>query len=104
MPTTDWSIVLHGGCADTNPDLDHQNDVRRQLRTIIGIASISAREGKRAKDIVVEIVAALEDCPLFNAGRGAVLTKDGAHEVRLSTGPGLASTMYTEVDSIDCVA
>jgi beta-aspartyl-peptidase (threonine type) len=104
MYTTNWSIALHGGCANTNPDIDHQNDVRRQLREIIRAASISAREGKRATDIVVEIVAALEDCPLFNAGRGAVLTEDGAHEVRLSTETELASTMDTGADSIDCVA
>jgi len=32
----------------------------------------------------VQIVVALEDCSLFNAGKGAVLTQDGGHEVSLS--------------------
>lgn len=84
MPATKWSLVLHGGCTDRKPDFDHRNDVSRELNKIISAASLSAQDGKKAKDIVVEIIAALEDCPLFNAGRGAALTSDGTHEVRMS--------------------
>ncbi|KAL9102403.1 MAG: hypothetical protein Q9163_002448 [Psora crenata] len=81
MPATKWSVVLHGGCTDTKPDLEHRSDVSHELEKVISAASTSAKEGKRAKDIVVEIITALEDCPLFNAGRGATLTSDGAHEL-----------------------
>jgi beta-aspartyl-peptidase (threonine type) len=83
MPS-DWCIILHGGCADTSPDIDHQTDVRDKLEEIIEVASSRAREGASARDIVVQIVVALEDCSLFNAGKGAVLTQDGGHEVSLS--------------------
>lgn len=37
--------------------------------------------GCSAIDAVTETVCALEDEPLFNAGRGAVLTRDGRHEM-----------------------
>jgi len=36
----------------------------------------------QAKDVVVQVVSELEDCPLFNAGKGSALTADGVHEVR----------------------
>jgi len=65
-------------------DIDHQTDVRDKLEEIIEVASSRAREGASARDIVVQIVVALEDCSLFNAGKGAVLTQDGEHEVSLS--------------------
>ncbi|KAI9776605.1 MAG: hypothetical protein M1835_005470 [Candelina submexicana] len=81
MSATKWSLVLHGGCANTKPDLKHRSDVTNELRKFINAACISVREGKNAKDVVVEIITALEDCQLFNAGKGAALTGDGAHEL-----------------------
>jgi hypothetical protein len=36
--------------------------------------------GAKAKDVVVQVVTALKDCPLFNAGKGAALIIDGEHE------------------------
>ncbi|WP_420998312.1 isoaspartyl peptidase/L-asparaginase family protein [Cupriavidus sp. 30B13] len=38
-------------------------------------------DGGSALDAVTEAVRLLEDCPLFNAGRGAVLTRAGTYEL-----------------------
>jgi beta-aspartyl-peptidase (threonine type) len=40
--------------------------------------------GGSAVDAVVAAVVSLEDCPLFNAGRGAVFTSDGRNELDAS--------------------
>jgi beta-aspartyl-peptidase (threonine type) len=39
------------------------------------------RQGGAAVDAVIAAIAAMEDNPLFNAGRGAVFTKKGVHEM-----------------------
>jgi beta-aspartyl-peptidase (threonine type) len=41
-------------------------------------------DGGSALDAVSDAVRLLEDCPLFNAGRGAVFTAEGAHELDAS--------------------
>lgn len=53
--------------------------------------SLALKAGKRvltnggnALDAVVEAVRVLEDSPMFNAGRGAVLTHEGGHELDAS--------------------
>jgi L-asparaginase / beta-aspartyl-peptidase len=38
-------------------------------------------QGGAALDAVTEAVVSLENCPLFNAGHGAVFTNDGTHEL-----------------------
>lgn len=104
MPATRRSIVLHGGCADIIPDFEHQNNVRHELNKVIRVASISVREGKRAEVIVVEIIAALGDCPIFHASRGAALSNDGVHEVRLPPDADFATPTNTETHIIACIA
>ncbi len=37
--------------------------------------------GGSALDVVTEAVRLLEECPLFNAGIGAVFTHEGTHEL-----------------------
>ncbi len=77
-------LVLHGG-AGTIPhatltpakaDAYHAG-IRAALRA--GYAVLA--EGGGALDAVVATVMALEDNPLFNAGRGAVYTSDATHEM-----------------------
>ena len=42
------------------------------------------REGESGLDVVVSIIQLMEDSPLFNAGRGAVYTWEGTHELDAS--------------------
>ena len=42
------------------------------------------REGQAGLDVVVNVIQLMEDSPLFNAGRGAVYTWEGTHELDAS--------------------
>lgn len=85
------AIAIHGGAGTLAPaDLTPENDrayragLERALRT--GFDILAA--GGLALDAVVESVRALEDDPLFNAGRGAVLAANGLHELDASVMDG----------------
>ena len=77
-------IAIHGGAgtivrASMSPALEA--DYRRALQAILraGVALLAA--GARALEAVTEAVRLLEECPLFNAGKGAVYTDAGTHEM-----------------------
>ena len=77
-------IAIHGGAgtilrASMNPTLEA--DYRRTLQDVLraGVALLAG--GASALDAVTEAVRLLEECPLFNAGKGAVYTDAGTHEM-----------------------
>jgi len=77
-------IAIHGGAgtilrASMNPKLEA--DYRRALQDVLraGVALLAG--GASALDAVTEAVRRLEECPLFNAGKGAVYTDAGTHEM-----------------------
>ncbi|KAL9078332.1 MAG: hypothetical protein Q9157_002763 [Trypethelium eluteriae] len=76
-----WAVVIHGGCTNTLFDPEVQRDIQDNLATILGTVELALKEGVQAKDVVVKTISALEDCPLFNAGKGAAFTLDGGHEL-----------------------
>ncbi|MGI3211238.1 isoaspartyl peptidase/L-asparaginase family protein [Roseovarius tibetensis] len=82
--TTGFALAIHGGAgvlppADMTParEAAYQAALARVLQA--GEAVLSA-DGA-ALDAVTAAVTALEDEPLFNAGRGAVFTHAGTHEM-----------------------
>ena len=81
MPDTKWRVIVHGGAADSCPDVSRQNDIKNALRKIIIHSAKLLEGGAHAKNVVVEAIKELEDCPLFNAGKGSALTRDGTCEV-----------------------
>jgi len=85
------AIAVHGGAgtlapADLTPDSDraYRAGLERALRA--GFAVLEA--GGASLDAVVTAVAVLEEDPLFNAGRGAVLAASGQHELDASVMDG----------------
>lgn len=74
------SFALHGGAGASRRDRDERPQ-REALREIAAQAVGELRAGARALDVVQAAVERLEDCPLFNAGIGAVLTRDGRPEL-----------------------
>jgi beta-aspartyl-peptidase (threonine type) len=73
-------ICIHGGAghpAAAGPEARHHDALHR----IAADAWQALRAGAGAVDAVELAVAALEDCPLFNAGSGAVLNADGIAEL-----------------------
>jgi beta-aspartyl-peptidase (threonine type) len=79
MPTP-IRLALHGGAGDAAGGADHSPH-RAAMRDIAAEAQAWLREGRSALDTVERMVMRLEDCPLFNAGVGAVLNRDGQPEL-----------------------
>jgi beta-aspartyl-peptidase (threonine type) len=77
-------IAIHGGAgtivrASMSPALEA--DHRHALQTVLRAGAALLAGGASALDAVTEAVRLLEECPLFNAGRGAVYTDAGTHEM-----------------------
>ena len=79
-----YALALHGGAgtiarASLTPADEQQYRAALEVALTIGYELL--RDGAAALDAVEATVRSLEDCPLFNAGRGAVFTHDGHHEM-----------------------
>lgn len=59
-----------------------QQEIRyiEALSAIVETGQKMLEAGESALDVVTEAVRLLEECPLFNAGIGAVFTRDETHE------------------------
>src|SRR5690349_11053616 len=76
-------LAIHGGAGDAAGGADHAPH-RKVLGEIAAEGLALLRGGARALDAVERVVMQLEDCPLFNAGVGAVLNRDGQPELDAS--------------------
>ncbi len=87
-----FSLALHGG-AGTIPrhslDATQEAAYRAALAHARDLGYALLAGGGSALDAVETAVRALEDCPLFNAGRGAVFTHEGVHELDASLMSGI---------------
>ncbi|WP_223880519.1 isoaspartyl peptidase/L-asparaginase family protein [Roseococcus microcysteis] len=93
-----WTLAIHGG-AGTIPRAaltgGREAEYRAGLMAALEAGAAVLRAGGTAGDAVVEAVRALEDCPLFNAGRGSTFTSDGTIEMdaALMLGEGKAGAV-----------
>ena len=77
-------IAIHGGAgtiAAVAADAASAQPYREALHAIAAAAQAALLRGAPALDAVCLAVEMLEDCPLFNAGHGAVFTHDETHEL-----------------------
>ncbi|BBV31552.1 beta-aspartyl-peptidase [Citrobacter werkmanii] len=77
-------IAIHGGAgAITRAQLSQEQELRyiQVLSDVVETGQRMLEEGRSALDVVTEAVRLLEECPLFNAGIGAVYTRDETHEL-----------------------
>ncbi|AFJ88858.1 MULTISPECIES: isoaspartyl peptidase/L-asparaginase family protein [Burkholderia] len=77
-------VAIHGGAGTILRDAmdsDTERRYRAELDAILQAAQRVLASGGSALDAVTVAVRMLEDCPLFNAGRGAVYTAEGKHEL-----------------------
>ncbi len=81
------SLALHGG-AGTIPrgslSPEKETEYTDALKAALDAGWSILQSGGSALDAVEATVVFLEDTPLFNAGRGAVFTHDGTHEMDAS--------------------
>ncbi len=87
QPQRDWKLVIHGGAgvierSKIAPAMDAA--IRAALDRALAAGSRVLASGGIALDAVEATVRALEDDPNFNAGRGAVFTYEGTHELDAS--------------------
>jgi L-asparaginase / beta-aspartyl-peptidase len=81
------AIAVHGGAGDLPPDAltpEAERAYRAGLERALRAGHAVLEAGGPALDAVVAAVQALEEDPLFNAGRGAVLAASGACELDAS--------------------
>lgn len=79
-----FSIAIHGGAGtilkqDMTAELEsaYSNGLEDALSAGFSVL----QKGGSALDAVAAAVVSLEDCIMFNAGRGSVFTKNGTHEM-----------------------
>ncbi len=78
------AVAIHGGAGLIRRDRvppEREAAARASLGGIVARADARLAAGASALDVVVEACVALEEEPLFNAGRGAVLTRAGTAEL-----------------------
>lgn len=83
----DYVIVIHGGAGNaSNQDIteEEQKAYIQKLSEALAIGENILKEGGTCIEAIEKTINYLEDCPLFNAGKGAVFTHDGKNELDAS--------------------
>lgn len=83
----DYALAVHGGAgamnlANTGPEKQKEYTIAMERALAIGDSIL--RDGGSSLDAVEACIGFLEDCPLFNAGKGAVFTAEGKNELDAS--------------------
>ena len=81
------AIAVHGGAGDIPPHWltpEREKDYHAGLERALRAGQEILARGGSSLDAVVAAVQALEDDPLFNAGRGAVIAANGSCELDAS--------------------
>jgi L-asparaginase / beta-aspartyl-peptidase len=90
LPQTDkprYVIVIHGGAGNIDKDqlsIKEQNQYKEALAKALELGRKMLEEGNTAIEVVEAVIMNLEDCPLFNAGKGSVFTYEGKNEMDAS--------------------
>ena len=88
---TNYVIVVHGGAGVWRKELtaERERACRDGISEALRAAESVLKTNGTSLDAVEAAVRVLEDSPMFNAGKGAVLTSEGAAELDASIMEGL---------------
>jgi beta-aspartyl-peptidase (threonine type) len=81
------TVVIHGGAGAMSRSAmtaEKEKEYLAALEHVLSAAQAVLADGGSALDAVTVAVRELENCPLFNAGHGAVFTSAGTHELDAS--------------------
>ncbi|SEW18971.1 beta-aspartyl-peptidase (threonine type) [Chitinophaga sp. YR573] len=84
LPKEKYVMVIHGGAGTIlkkNMTPEKEAAYRAALKEALTTGYQAIQAGKSSIDAVEATIRVLEDCPLFNAGKGAVFTHDGRNEM-----------------------
>jgi L-asparaginase / beta-aspartyl-peptidase len=87
MSKDQFGLIIHGGAGTIDRSRltpEREQDYRAALKQSLQAGFEILRGGGASLDAVEAAVRVLEDDPHFNAGRGAVFTQDGTHELDAS--------------------
>lgn len=79
-----FAIAIHGGAGTITRKLlspEKEQEYKQALLAALDVAYNVLATGGIALDAVETATKMLEDCPLFNAGKGSVYTHEGKHEM-----------------------
>jgi beta-aspartyl-peptidase (threonine type) len=79
----EFSIVIHGGAGSIkreNMSAEREAEYQQKLKEAIQVGYHILNNGGTSLDAVQKTINVLENSPLFNAGKGAVLTYNGINE------------------------
>lgn len=84
--TNKYVILIHGGVGAIDRQMPDsiKNEYLISLSKALSIGQIILEKGGTSLDAVEQVVKYMEDDPLFNAGKGAVYTSEGTHELDAS--------------------
>ena len=80
-------LVIHGGAGAIRPGRlspNYEAAIRKTMAQALEAGYTVLKRGGSSVDAVETVLTILEDSPLFNAGRGAVATTRGTHELDAS--------------------
>lgn len=82
-----YGIVIHGGAGYMTPDILSSSEIiayENKLKEAQEIGYDLLEKGQTAEDAIVAAIMVLENSPLFNAGKGSVLSNDEVAEMDAS--------------------
>ena len=81
-----YAIAIHGGAGSAPSNFSAEQNIARHdgLKKALLVGQKILDEGGTSLDAVETVIRILEDDPLFNAGRGAVLNAEGKAELDAS--------------------
>ena len=80
----EWAIAIHGGAGvilKQNLSPEMEKAYRHMLDSALTVGEKVLASGGTSMDAVEKVIRIFEDCPLFNAGKGAVFSHDGYNEL-----------------------
>lgn len=79
-----YSLAIHGGAGDITPKntpAELLKQYEAKLQEVLMHGDSILKNGGTSLDAVEACVRMLEDCPLFNAGKGSVFNSEGKNEL-----------------------
>lgn len=104
LPTNPIAIAVHGGAGVSHDSITAEGELayHRALEEALLAGHAVLTKSGNSLDAVLAAVTQLEDCPLFNAGRGSVLNYDGQAlmDAAVMNGADLVSGAVTNVTTV----